>query len=336
MSIPADSRTTERLLPDRRLVIAGIATGLLYGLMFRVVFGANRFQTALGVMTVAFIFVVPFALGYLTVAIGERSGPWPWWARLLLPMVTGVITLGAGLVLAWEGIICIALWLPLTGTMAILGGFTAALVGLLVRRVRARTTLTCIVALLPLVIAPVEKQRPLPDEIRSVHTSVDINADPAVVWRAISRVRAFAPEEHGFSWTHLIGFPLPVEATLNREGIGGVRHASFEGGVEFIERVTAWEPGRRLAFTVHADPTAIPMRTLDTHVTVGGEFFDVLQGEYVIEPLSTGVVRLHLTSRHRLSTRFNAYARLWTDFVMADVQRYILARLDARCERGEP
>lgn len=323
-------------LPDRRVILAGVTAGLLYGATFRALFGAGHLQTAFGVMTLAFIFVVPFALGYLTVAIGERERPWGWLARIVAPMLTAVVTLTAGLLLAWEGLICVVLWLPLTAILAILGGLTAAIVGLLTRRRQTRTVAMCVVAGLPLLVAPVEKLRHLPQEVRPVHTAMDIAADPAVIWRAISRVRAFEPAEHGFAWTHAIGFPRPVEATLEGEGVGAVRHASFEGGVVFVERVTAWEPGQRLAFTVHADPNAIPMRTLDQHVTVGGEYFDVLEGEYRLEALGPGLVRLHLTSRHRLSTRFNAYARLWTDFVMADIQRYILARLKMRAEAGRP
>ena len=45
----------------------------------------------------------------------------------------------------------------------------------------------------------------------------------------------------------------PVEATLSFEGIGGIRHASFEGGLVFIETVDRWEPSHVLAFSVRAD-----------------------------------------------------------------------------------
>jgi uncharacterized protein YndB with AHSA1/START domain len=313
-----------------------VAVGVAYGLLFRIVFGLERFERVFGVMTVAFLFFVPAALGYLTVAIGERGGPSSWTARLLAPPATALLALFAALVLAWEGLICIVLWLPLTVVMAVIGALLAVIVGTLVRRRRAQASIACLVALLPLAVAPAEHRITSPDEVRTVRTSIDIAADPATVWRAISRVRRFEATEHRFSWSHLIGFPLPVEATLDREGVGGVRHASFEGGVVFVERVNVWEPGKRLAFTVHADPDAIPMRTLDRHVTVGGEFFDVLEGEYRIEPLSPTAVRLHLASRHRLSTRFNLYSRRWTDWVMTDIQDYILARLKERCERREP
>jgi hypothetical protein len=333
---PVRAAPRPRELPDRRLFAAGFAVGLAYGLVFRLLFVQSRLEALFGVMTIGFLFVVPFALGWLTVAVGERSGPWSWPARLFVPMLTALVALGSALALAWEGLICIVLWVPLTVVMSLLGGLAAAVVGILVRRRRSRAAAAGLVALLPLAVAPGERLFEAPAEVRVVRTSIDVAAPPETVWRAISRVRRFEPEEHGTSWSHRIGFPRPVEATLDREGVGGVRLASFEGGVVFVETVTLWEPGRRLAFTIHADPESIPMRTLDPHVTVGGEFFDVLEGGYQIEPLGPERVRLHLESRHRVSTRFNFYSRLWTDFVMTDVQRYILERLKVRCERGRP
>jgi hypothetical protein len=86
------------------------------------------------------------------------------------------------------------------------------------------------------------------------------------------------------------------------EGVGGVRHASFERGVLFIETVDAWEPERRLAFSIHAQSDQIPPTTLDEHVPVGGPFFDGLRGEYTLEPLPNGATRLRLSSRRRIST----------------------------------
>jgi hypothetical protein len=123
-----------------------------------------------------------------------------------------------------------------------------------------------------------------------------------------------------------------VEATLSNEGIGGVRHATFEGSVLFVETVDEWEPKRRLGFSIRAQTGQIPPTTLDEHVTVGGKFFDVLYGEYVLEPLANGATRLRLLSRHRVSTDFNWYAHLWTDAVMSDLQKRILFVVKNRSE----
>jgi hypothetical protein len=131
-----------------------------------------------------------------------------------------------------------------------------------------------------------------------------------VVWQHIERVPRISAQELQSSWSHTIGFPNPVEATLSDEGIGGVRHATFEGGVLFVETIDEWEPQHRLGFSIRAQTEQIPPTTLDEYVTVGGKFFDVLHGEYMLEPLANGTTRLHLASRHRISTDFNWYAHL--------------------------
>jgi hypothetical protein len=104
--------------------------------------------------------------------------------------------------------------------------------------------------------------------------------------------------------------------------------------VVFHETVTAWEPERLLSFTIKADPETIPPTALDRHVTVGGEYFDVLDGTYRVEPAGPGEVILHLKSTHRLSTTFNAYASLWTDLVMSQIQSNILDVIKRRSEAG--
>jgi hypothetical protein len=122
-----------------------------------------------------------------------------------------------------------------------------------------------------------------------------------------------------------------VAATLSHEGIGGVRQASFTGGLVFTETVNRWEPEQDLRFSIHANTDSIPPATLDEHVTVGGAFFDVLDGEYRLEQRPDGVL-LHLSSRERLSTHFNPYAGRWTDAVMKAIQEQILAVIRNRCE----
>ncbi len=191
---------------------------------------------------------------------------------------------------------------------------------------------TFCLAILPMIVSPLEMHRIAPRDLRTVSNEIEIHAPAAVVWRNIERVPAIRPSEIKPSWSHKIGFPLPVEATLDREGIGGIRHASFEGGLLFIETINEWVPNQRIGFTIAADTAHIPPTTLDEHVTIGGPYFDVLDGEYRLEPLANGNILLHLTSHERLNTDFNAYARLWTDGVMSDLQQSILEVVKHRCE----
>jgi hypothetical protein len=162
-----------------------------------------------------------------------------------------------------------------------------------------------------------------------------IHAPASVVWENIRSVPAIAPAELPGSWVTRIGFPKPVAATLSHEGIGGVRAASFTGGVVFTETITRWQPDEDLQFSIRANTQSIPATTLDEHVSIGGAFFDVLDGEYRLEPRPGGVL-LRLVSHERLSTHFNPYAGLWTDAVMRSIQSEILEVIRKRCEGAQP
>jgi hypothetical protein len=115
--------------------------------------------------------------------------------------------------------------------------------------------------------------------------------------------------------------------------VGGVRHASFERGLLFIETVTHWQPPHVLRFSIAVDPAHTPLTTLDSHVTVGGAYFDVLTGGYRVEPLGPDRVRLHLDSQHCISTHYNFYTSLWSEYLMAEIQNNILRVIKQRAER---
>jgi hypothetical protein len=221
---------------------------------------------------------------------------------------------------------------PLAMILASVGGLLGGLAGHLIRSNRARRVTMACVLVLPLVTSPWEKQVLYQNQEREVENVVDIAAPPELIWRNIERVRAIRPDELPTSWSRRIGFPDPVEATLSHEGVGGVRNATFAGGLYFLETVDVWEPRHKLGFTIAAQTDLIPPTTLDEHVRVGGPYFDVLRGEYRLEPIGNGTTRLHLSSRHRISTDFNWYAHLWTDAVMSDLQKRILFVIRQRCE----
>lgn len=309
-----------------------ILAGIVHGLFARWTFGDSRFEDVLGVMTGSFILLVPLSIGMLVVVLGERRARMNFFERVSTAVISALLALAACLALAWEGMICIFLWVPLYAGLAAIGALIGGAAADWQRRNDRDTRTLSLVVLLPYLVAPLESRFGRHDEIRVVENVIRIEASPEAIWAQIERVPRFREEEHHFALSHLIGFPRPVEATLSHEGVGGVRHATFEGDVLFIETITHWDEPRKLTFGIHADADTIPPHTLDQHVTIGGPYFDVLEGEYELEPLADGAVLLHLRSRHRVSTHFNFYATLWTDFIMSDVQSYILEIVRRRAE----
>lgn len=328
-----DARQTSGL-KRRNLIILGAATGFFYGIGLRVL--ASYQPAHYVVMTAGFICLMPFAMGCIAVYFAEIGAPRRVRTWILLPWAPLMAALGAMAITLLEGSICIAMFAPLAMLLASVGGVVGGLAARLIKSNRARRFTMMCVMVLPLVTAPWEKHVLYQNQEREVENVIDIAASPEVIWHNIERVRAIRREELPASWSHRVGFPDPVEATLSHEGLGGVRNASFTGGLYFLETVDVWEPGCRLAFTIAAQTDAIPPTTLDEHVRVGGAYFDVLRGEYRLEPLRNGTIRLHLSSRHRISTDFNWYAHLWTDAVMSDLQQRILFVIRNRCEAKTP
>lgn len=313
----------------------GLAAGVLYGAIARVGFTYNRFQNYWSLMTLGFIFLVPLTLGILTVYYGEKQRKRSWPYRIFMPWVPCSVLMLAAFLIGWEGSICILMALPVFLFMSSLGGIIAGLIFQTKGPQQNNFPLLIFFAALPFVSASIENQFHLPQSTRTVETQITINTSPQTVWQNIERVREIKQDEQKTSIFHLLGFPRPVEATLSHEGVGGIREATFEGGVLFVETITKWDSEKELNFSIKADTKSIPPTTLDEHVTVGGPYFDVLEGGYRIEPVNNEQVILHLSSKHRLSTRFNFYVGWWTDSIMRDIQKNILGIIKTRCEGPE-
>ncbi len=320
------------MLLSKRNIFLFIAAGVAYGIFLRLL--AFHPKVAIpAVMSVPFIFFVPIAMGFISIYGLERQSRQPILAWVFVPWITVSIMLLGTMVAAWEGFICIAMFAPIGWICGSIGGVIGGLVARSQAPTRAQNGILGLVIILPFLVTPLGNKLVYDYSVRTVATSVDIAAPADVVWRNIERVPSIHANELPPAWSRRIGFPAPDEATLSFEGIGAVRHATFAGGVVFTETVDAWEPNRRLTFSIRANTDRIPATTLDEHVRIGGPYFDVLHGDYEIEPLANGVTRLHLSSRHRVSTDFNWYAHLWTDAVMRDIQNSILFVIKNRCEK---
>jgi hypothetical protein len=323
---------TDKSHRNRNLLIIGAAIGMVYGVGLRLLAAFPRTHDYVLVMSFGFILLMPFAMGFIAVYVAEIRRPQSKIVWSFLPWAPVAGALAASMLALLEGAICVIMFAPLALLLSTLGGLAGGVAARSIRNSHARrVTMSCVMAL-PLFTMLLERPAVGPLELRRVENVIDIRATPDVVWRNIERVPAIRREELPNSWSRRIGFPDPVEATLSYEGVGGIRNASFAGGLLFIETVDVWEPRQRLGFTIVAQTDQIPATTLDEHVRVGGPYFDVLRGEYRLEPLANGVTRLHLSSRQRVSTDFNWYAHLWTDAVMSDLQSRILVVIRHRCE----
>ena len=316
--------------------VTGIVAGAGYGMIARLVFGfptvlrgGHSAEAVFGVMTISFLFLVPVAVG----AVAVVALPWELrvqaWTWLVLPSAACVALLLGVAVTLLEGAICIVMAAPVFFGFAMVGGVVA---GLVLKHEEPRVKALTALALVPFLGSPLEL-RAVPRAMqREVITERLVRASPEVLWREVIRVPEIREGELRGSFFTAIGIPRPLEARLDRDGVGALRTASFRGGITFREHIAVWRQNERLGFSISVVPESILPGLLDEHVRVGSEHFDVTWGEFRLVPAGPQRTRLVLLSRHRLSTRFNAYAGLWTDAVMRDLQERICEVVARRAE----
>jgi hypothetical protein len=316
----------------RTSFLAALPITLLYGISTRFLFQSDTSGALLGTLTLGLVLIGPLAIGALTVLFAPRRYKTSWLYALLMPWVACLLLVGVILWLAWEAWICVVMAAPFLLGMSSIGGAICCYI--FRRRQVGRDLNSVILALFvvsPYLTATVEHRFALPTSIRTVQNQIVIDADASTIWRAITSVAPIQDSEQQLRFYQLAGLPRPLEARLSRQGVGGVRTAIYENGLRFSEEIMVWEEQRRLTFTIVPDPTLVGSSTLPLK-QIGRNSFSPLEATYTIEPLADGKVRLHLSSKHRLSTNFNAYGGLWTDLFMSDLQSDILRIVKARSE----
>jgi len=322
----------------RPLIVSALSTivafvgPLAYGLITRWVFGTNPWPEWYYVLSLGFLVLVPFALGALTVFIASVFDSIGWLYALVAPVISVVAFMLAVGILAWEAWICVAMAAPIFLVASVFGGIVAYVIILVFRNMRGTVNAAAITLILlaPYIITPIESRFPVSDQIRTVESVVVVNASPQTVWENIIRLRPIAESERPQSFFHAAGLPRPLEAMLDREGVGGIRAGQWEDGLLWIGTITDWEPDKEFTVSLEADTnnvhSALPLQA------IGGPSFDMVDDRYWIEPRAEGGVNLHLYSTYRLTTRFNAYGGLWVEYLLHDIQNHILSVVKLRAE----
>ena len=297
-----------------------LAIPVLYALAMRFGFGLSILEDFVAVMSLGFLLGVPFGIGYLTVILS----PWEYVKRrgypALAPWAPIFLFLWITLLLAIEGWACWLMILPVFLLFASLGGIVAG------RRMRRKhegpgKLQLSMVILLPFVMASFEKLLPdLPTRYEA-NTYADIHAPADKIWDNVVRVREIPEQADHGSLTRTLGFPRPIRAELDYAGVGGSRQAIFSKGLVFKEVVLQYEDRKKMHFSITANPHDIPSTTMDKHVVIGGDYFNVLDGTYELEKLGDDLYRLHLYSHFTLKTTFNFYASWWAGWIMKDIQK---------------
>jgi uncharacterized membrane protein YhaH (DUF805 family) len=271
----------------------------------------------------AFVFLgTPFVMGAVAGYVYNRRGQREKTATL--GALTVVVAALAMLLFALEGVVCIAMALPLALPLGALG----AVVGRLIaaeHRESSPAALALVLALSPL--ATLEKP-----PLREVLSSIEIDAPPAQVW---PHVVAFADLDEPPRWFFRLGIAYPQRARLSGSGVGAVRRCEFSTGA-FVEPITAWEEPSRLAFDVQSQPP--PLHEWSPYRKVHAQhLLDTLRsrrGEFRLIALPGGRTRLEGRTFYELSMAPQAYWSVFSDQLIHQIHDRVLRHIRAEVEAG--
>src|SRR6185295_10685078 len=190
----------------------------------------------------------PFVIGLATAYFANRKGDIGGGASASLVMVALALG-GIALVLAaLEGLFCIVLASPLAAGVALIGGLAGRAIAQTSRRPPRQ--MAPAFAVLPVIFAL--EHLFVPTASFDTVQSIVINAPAETVWRSVLRMEIDQPPSLLFR----VGVAYPIRGEVIGEGVGAVRRGEFSTGTA-MERVTEWEPNRKLAFAVETDIPAM-------------------------------------------------------------------------------
>lgn len=315
--------------PSRlRTLLTGLGAGVAYAMLAMLVVSANKRGVSVG-----YIYVLPLVLGAVPVLLSTREQLQAYKDYLLLPWGIVLTFFFLCFINGFEGLICLVI---IVGPFLLMGSLGALIFRLLKLRDEGTGTRLYASLLLPFLVLLIENAIHPVDRFYTVRTTLDVAAPPARVWPIIQNVPAIRLAEIAPHFVHLIGVPRPVSGVLDRPGVGGVRRITWEKGIRFQERITAWHAGTGFAYDIAVDPASIPPTTLDEHVMIGGQYFDVMRGSYALAPAGPGHCRVTLSCTYRVSTNLPTYSRWWADFMLDDFNAMILEVIKRRSEQLAP
>lgn len=323
--------TSWRDSPWRCAAVAIVGTGLLGAAMMAV--SINGYGSYGGVL----FCLSPGISACLAVLLHEWARPgggggmWP-----VTKAIVGVLAVLCSLLclftLQLEGLLCIAMALPVAFVMALIGAALGTVLVQLTGRSRPLPVLMSILVLYP-AAQQYETSHPAPVVPRLIVTRLEVNAPPAQVWAVLTRPVQYPVATGWFR----AGVVYPTRTALAHDSATGRRvlECRYSQGLARLP-VIAWQPGQQLTFAVPPPDMPAPMHELSPYPQIHAPhlhgYFQVDSGTFRLRPLPGGRTLLEARTvyRHRIGPRF--YWQLWSDYLLDAMHQRVLATLKTEAE----
>lgn len=308
------------------------ARSAILGLCASLVVGAVMLVTSVYLFSsygAALFLGTPLLMGATAAYIHNRPGRRSYASAVALGLVSVLLAGSALLLFALEGLICVAMAMPLLVPIGGLGGVIGKAIADSTRR--SHYELTAALLVLP-VLAGVESVVTDARE-REVLTAIEIDAPPEVVWE---HVVSFADISEPAAWYFRLGLAYPQRARIIGRGVGATRYCEFTTGT-FVEPITAWERPRRLAFDVTDQPA--PMFELSPYRHIHPPHLDGFlrsnRGEFLLVPLPGSRTRLEGRTWYEFDMFPQWYWTRWSDLFIHRIHERVLMHVERHAEQTQ-
>lgn len=308
---------------DRKIIAVAIPCMLGWGLAF---LATNVFRDyAFGL----FIWL-PTVMGAIsTMLFAYKNDTTKRILRNLSYITLGVFCLGL-LTFAWEGIICLIMAAP----MGLLFTYIGYRIGYMIVKGKMKGNTPIIMILLVLSVPALmafEHSGISTDKLRSVTTTIEINANPGIVWKnVIEFPQLREPTELIFKY----GIAYPINAQIYGQGVGAVRHCNFSTG-SFVEPITVWDEAKLLKFNVDSQPEALKEWSFydNIHPNHLHGYWISKGGQFKLTQLPNGHTLLEGTTWYINKIEPGFYWTLWSDFIVHKIHKRVLEHIRIHAEQ---
>jgi hypothetical protein len=216
-----------------------------------------------------------------------------------------------------EGLICVAMSLPLVVPLSAIGGMCSYSAR---RRIASAPVM---LAILPLFTLGFDTTATPP--VYEVHSSMEIAAPPETVWH---NVVTFSDIPEPQEWYFHTGLAYPKRARIEGTGPSAIRYCEFSTG-PFVEPIKVWDEPRLLRFSVTSNPA--PMHEWSPYGDVHPKHLDGYmiskQGQFLLTPLANGGTLLEGTTWYQHGLWPSQYWRLWSDAIIHRIHMRVLQHI---------
>jgi hypothetical protein len=271
--------------------------------------------------------VIPFIIGFLPPFIYGKSSKLSKKESFKLSFLTlGIVLIGL-LIFAIEGMICIAMSLPLIALLVWLGSYIGfkANSGKWINPTNSTIGLF-IICLSSMSFDYINE----PENLIPVRTRVIVNSNIENVWE---NVVTFDKIDKPTDWIFKTGISYPTDATIKGTGVGAIRYCNFTTG-SFVEPITTWNEPNLLQFDVKEQP--IPMNEFnpfwEIHPPHLDGYFKSYKGQFKLTKLGENKTELEGTTWYKVDITPEIYWKIWSNFIIHRIHKRVLNHIKTETE----